>query len=308
MTSAMLDLPTIARSVRTFASCGRSASGTWRFDWHFALDDESFLGHFPGHPVLPGAFLLEMAQRATEFALHGESASHRRIRSVPRLRFLHPVLPGDTCSLQVQWTSSEHIDIAFTTPGNVVARGVLSTGLSDDLPESSQLSPASAPLQDGAMPLDVLPHGHPLVLVDRFACDDRDSDRAIAIKNVTINEACYRHTGHGTAATGLSYPLAMIVESFAQGAGLLLSRRGFLTAPSTRPSLTLFGEFRDIQLLSDAWPGDRLRHDVRITSYNRQFIRLTGLTGTEDRIVARFGSLMAFVVDAGHVPRAESAI
>lgn len=305
MSGLTLDTPNIARSVKPFASCVQLGPGTWQFSWHFPPDDQSFLGHFPGSPVLPGAFLLEMALHAAEFALHGEGNGSRRIPGIPRLRFLHPVLPGDTCSLQVQWESTEQIQIEFHTPRNIVAQGVLSTRCPGALPNLPHKAPPVS-TQYGALPHDILPHGHPMVLIDRFVCDDARHDEAIACKNVTINEPCYGHATRGTTTDGLAYPPAMIVESFAQGAGLLLSRRGFFDVQASRPSLALFGEFRDILLLSHARPGDQIQHHIRIASCNHRIVRLTGLASVDSRVIASFGSVMAISLDVADVPRAES--
>ncbi len=59
----------MARSVRGFSACRRPGPCEWEFDWRFADDDDSFQGHFPTYPILPGRFLLEMAQHAANHAL-----------------------------------------------------------------------------------------------------------------------------------------------------------------------------------------------------------------------------------------------
>jgi len=297
----------IARGIRSFRSCTQYAPCDWQFVWQFAADDECFRGHFPGHPVLPGVFLLEMAIRAAEYALEQAAMPRHQICSVSRLRFVNPILPGDTCVLRLHWATPGQIQIAFTKAGTNVAHGVIGIGEHDRGIVRKHTGSAPAIARDGALPVEVLPHRYPMLLVDGFAVDGCDKDRATAYKNITINEPCYRDVGHDTGAGELAYPPALIVESFAQGAGLLLSRRGFLTSGPSQPSLMLFGEFRDIQFGSDALPGDQLRHEVQLTSAGRHIAHLAGVSRVEDRIVASFGSLMAFSISAGAVSRGESS-
>ncbi len=64
-------------------------------------DHPAFPGHFPGYPILPGVLILErilsLAASKIEKSLIGCSLAN--------IKFVAPVLPGDTLDLQLQAAS-----------------------------------------------------------------------------------------------------------------------------------------------------------------------------------------------------------
>jgi 3-hydroxymyristoyl/3-hydroxydecanoyl-(acyl carrier protein) dehydratase len=71
-----------------------------------SLADDLFVDHFPGHPVMPGAMILEsMAQLAgvlLEATLRerGRTDLHALLTMVDRCKFRHLVRPGDRLELE----------------------------------------------------------------------------------------------------------------------------------------------------------------------------------------------------------------
>ena len=91
------------------------ADGTAVFEFRFGADDPTFAGHFPGRPMLPGVFQLEMARVAAEWALDCPLA----VREVCRAKFRRPILPGEVVRLELKWSEEG---------GTIQARAALSVG------------------------------------------------------------------------------------------------------------------------------------------------------------------------------------
>lgn len=73
-----------------------------------SLSDDIFVDHFPGHPVMPGALILEsMAQLAGvllegSMRLRDRHDLHALLTMVDRCKFRHLVRPGDRLELEAK--------------------------------------------------------------------------------------------------------------------------------------------------------------------------------------------------------------
>jgi len=73
--------------------------------------DEWFLqGHFPGKPVVPGVILCEMLAQSTCVCLQEqmESGAIPYFAGLDKVRFVSPVLPGDTLETCCRITRERH--------------------------------------------------------------------------------------------------------------------------------------------------------------------------------------------------------
>lgn len=83
-------------------------------------------GHFPGHPIVPGAWLLAwvMAEATRRFTVAGDA---RTITGVTRVKFLRPLGPSEAFECELS-TSSESARFTLSSAAGVIATGVLQLG------------------------------------------------------------------------------------------------------------------------------------------------------------------------------------
>jgi 3-hydroxyacyl-[acyl-carrier-protein] dehydratase len=73
---------------------------------HVAADAPCFSGHFPGHPILPGIFLIEAAAQAAGLMMASTTGSPAPgpalLAAVNFFKFVKPVSPGSTLEIEVR--------------------------------------------------------------------------------------------------------------------------------------------------------------------------------------------------------------
>ncbi len=81
------------------------ADGSSAFEFQFSADDPVFAGHFPGRPILPGVFQLEMARVAAESVLDCPLI----VREIRKAKFQRPVLPDETVRVELKLSEKDGI-------------------------------------------------------------------------------------------------------------------------------------------------------------------------------------------------------
>jgi 3-hydroxymyristoyl/3-hydroxydecanoyl-(acyl carrier protein) dehydratase len=84
-------------------------------------DHAAFAGHFPGHPILPGAVLLA----ETLAAIEGASGRAPTEWTLSSAKFLEPVAPGTALTLAHDLRASGAIRFEIRSAAGVVASGTL---------------------------------------------------------------------------------------------------------------------------------------------------------------------------------------
>lgn len=103
------------------------------------INEEFFVGHLPGRPVMPGVLIIEaMAQTAGILALHkiGQPGRPAYFAAVDRIRFRRPVLPGDQLRLEVtlDWIRGRLLRVhgRARVDGKLAAEGILTFSLAGE--------------------------------------------------------------------------------------------------------------------------------------------------------------------------------
>ena len=83
------------------------------------MNEHFFVGHFPGHPIMPGVLIIEMMAQVGGVMLlkpEGNAGKLAYLAGVEKARFRKPVLPGDTITAEITivrergnlgWTKAE---------------------------------------------------------------------------------------------------------------------------------------------------------------------------------------------------------
>jgi 3-hydroxyacyl-[acyl-carrier-protein] dehydratase len=139
----------------------------------------------------------------------------------------------------------------------------------------------------------ILPHGHPIQLIDRVP-ELIDYERVVALKAISGAEPCFAGLD-GAPAAAYAYPRSLLLESFCQaGAFLWLASEQRAGRP---PSGDLaFAVARDVVFRFDAYPGDVLRHEVRLRQRKGDTAFLTGVSYVDERPVLEVATITTSVL------------
>ncbi|MFS0873147.1 3-hydroxyacyl-ACP dehydratase FabZ [Paenibacillus xylanilyticus] len=124
--------------------------------------------------------------------------------------------------------------------------------------------------------LETLPHRYPFLLVDRIESVE-EAQKAIGIKNVSINEPFFR--GHFPGFPVM--PGVLIIETMAQVGGVAM-----LSVPDFKGKIALLAGIDDARFRRQVFPGDQLRIEVSIT-------KLKGVIGKGQAVAYVDGELAA---------------
>ena len=80
-----------------------NADGTTTHEFKFSAEDPVFAGHFPGRPLLPGVFQLEITRFAAEVVLKSPLA----VREIRKSKFQRPILPGEVVRVELKLSEKD---------------------------------------------------------------------------------------------------------------------------------------------------------------------------------------------------------
>jgi 3-hydroxyacyl-[acyl-carrier-protein] dehydratase len=187
---------------------------TWQSRIEIPADSPFFLGHFPGHPILPG--IAHPVLVVQELADHAGAPAW--IAEIPTLKLRNPVRPGDVLDLTLDGPGDDDGLVRFelTRSDERISTGSLRLGHFSG-PREVSLPPAF-PKPSGDYPPvgSLVPHGHPARLIRDVL--DVSYEAFSGVAEIPA-ESPFVQDGRAPAFLGL--------EAAAQGAAVLeaLSRR-----------------------------------------------------------------------------------
>ena len=123
--------------------------------------------------------------------------------------------------------------------------------------------------------MNVIPHRYPFLLVDRIL-ELESGKRAVAIKNVTANEAFFQ--GHFPARPVM--PGVLMVEAMAQVAGVIV-----LSNPEFAGKLAFFMSVDAVKFRKVIEPGDQVVMEVEVVKARSRVAQAKGVCKVRDEIV-----------------------
>ncbi|MEV4702073.1 hypothetical protein [Actinoplanes sp. NPDC049316] len=156
----------------------------------------------------------------------------------------------------------------------------------------------------------ILPHRHPILLVDRILEESVTARGAeswlVALKAVTGSEPCYADVDEDAPDSAYAYPAALVLESFVQSAAALWARAARANGQPHEGTL-FFAGARNVKLHSPVHPGDRLLHRVRLDDAVGATAFLSGTTSLADRSGVPVLSVGSVVLAVRAEPQVEEA-
>ncbi|GAA1866363.1 hypothetical protein [Myceligenerans crystallogenes] len=264
-----------------------AAGGTERYSAVLPVGHPALAGHYPGYPIVPGVFLVEIAASAEAFRL-GVPELGDRWTGVPSVRFRAPVFPGQRILLdrterrgRPRYALSHEDGTAVATVDLDVAGEAREPGG----PAEAAAPPASsAPSADYPRPEEILPHRPPMLLLDRV---ESVEPGAAVTATYTVTAGAGGATPDGAAG---AMPWPLVVESWAQAAAMLTTWHE--PTPDVRTgSVLLFGGAREVTFGAPAPAGTTLTHEVTLVADSGGAAVLSGSSRAGDREVLRVGQL-----------------
>ena len=102
----------------------QNADGTVAFKFKFPANDLTFTGHFPGRPILPGVFQLEIVRVASELLLKCALV----VCEIRKAKFQRPILPDEAVRVELKLNEKDEVIQAhagFSVNGQAAGETIL---------------------------------------------------------------------------------------------------------------------------------------------------------------------------------------
>lgn len=242
-----------------------------------SIDEQLFVGHFPGNPILPGVLqVAAMLQAAKGLIGHRDGLERAReysLSTAKKAKFRCPVYPGDRLDITAQITQEDANTVTLqcdtSVAGTKTCEAILAIARQSARERPLTTDTFAPALRDLgadklAKPIDIntimqrIPHRYPFLFIDRILLMDEKNHRIAALKNVTGNEPFF-------AGPNPAVLPGYVQAEIAAQAGCALA----LSEPGNENKLAVFMSIDQCHFYEAVIPGDQLLIDVKVTPRGR---------------------------------------
>ncbi|MDR1066370.1 MAG: hypothetical protein LBL35_02895 [Clostridiales bacterium] len=213
-----------------------------------------FEGHYPKNPIYPGVLQLELAVSAAKLFLESMGYTDTAIKYIKKFRYVKKASPGQIATIKLKYVKDveqgQEIDAAMLVEGERISYGTFVIGkkLEEPLEQFIYETKTQKIAMRYAEIGEYAPHRFPFAHIDGII--ELIPGKTIkALKNVSSNDYVFWGEKPGTP-----FPPSLMIEVFAQGAGIVCDFSG----------LPLLGVLAGVNFLGNAYPGDQMIVDAYV--------------------------------------------
>jgi len=263
-----------------------------------SFNESFFLGHFPGHPIMPGVLQVEAMSQLAELAVGGKIDPKREgdiyIKALRKVKFRRPNNPGDRLLIEVEVKNvgSDTADVSATVKNasGLTCQAEITLGV------RPRVQPTAMPSAFGEFDkndkifmdvnkiMDVIPHRYPFLLIDYIR--SIEGHHISAVKNTTCTEPFFREYPDNY----LTLTNSILPEMVAQAGSVYM-----LSTPEAKGKIGYFMAIEKSEFLHPIHPGDQLVCEINIPDNKSRFGKGEGYIKVGDTVVSTTTMTFALV-------------
>ena len=263
-----------------------------------SMNEPCFMGHFPGHPILPGVLQVEAIAQLAEVGLWKRLDPERKgdfyIKELHKIKFRRPNNPGDRLVIEVELsnigtdsaefkaTVKNNSGVACNANGIVAIRPKITAA--EPIMPDNEFDKGESSVMSVNQIMGLIPHRYPFLFVDYVS--KIEGSHVTGVKNTTGSEPIFRQYKDGyTVLMG-----AVQAEIIAQvGAIYMLSNE------NNKGKIAYFMGIDKSEMFAPVFPGDQLRLEVDIPDGKSKFGKGEGFMYVGDKLASHTCMLFAIV-------------